>query len=368
MRRLVPLLVLLAACRAVEPTGPGALPPEPAPSAPAVTAGPTTPAERAPRSEAEQHLWERLGEDVSDGNRAVIARYRVARMTPDGEAFIDGGDAQAFDDAEVIDVQGDRLRVIDHGSSRLARIALWIDEADTAPQLSRPATLLPEPRSTGKPEDGTIELAPGERIEVLERTETHVKVSTRDGAFTGWVEQSKLSAVFVDSPFELPRFDGETKPNTPVARTPGGAPFFTLGPLDNGTHLVRVTSSPRPGARVGSRPGPRPGPREEWLAIEYVEFCRRGVRVRGWVPAASTELVGEQLMGFGCAGGHGSRRMSWGELDRSERMTVPRDTELRTVDGVLFGRTRGDVELRRGSDGTWRVLTSWGAVPVVATR
>ena len=60
------------------------------------------------------------------------------------------GDAQAFDDAEVIDVQGDRLRVIDHGSSRLARIALWIDEADTAPQLvsTRHVSSLPRRSST----------------------------------------------------------------------------------------------------------------------------------------------------------------------------------------------------------------------------
>lgn len=56
----------------------------------------------------------------------------------------------------------------------------------------------------------------------------------------------------------------------------------------------------------------------------------------------------------------------WGDLANAPKRTVPADTELRTSDGVLFGRTRGEVELRRGPDETWRLLTRWGAVPVVA--
>jgi hypothetical protein len=59
--------------------------------------------------------------------------------------------------------------------------------------------------------------------------------------------------------------------------------------------------------------------------------------------------------------------MPWGApFDEAESTKVPKDTELRTPDGVLFGRTRGDVELRKGNDGVWHLLTSWGAVPVIA--
>lgn len=348
-------LLLLVSCR----REPSTTPAEPTPhdhGTPHVHAKETPASSTTPppatgvvtRPSAEDALWTRLGAQVDDGNRTVIGRYEAVRITAEGEPFITA-DAPAFDDAEVIEAQGDRIRVVTRGLAGWSQIALWIDEADAAQQLSRPATLLPDPKHTTRPEDGTIELAPGERVDILERTATHAKVRTRDEAFSGWVEIDKLSAVFVDTPFELPRFDAESKPGTPVARTPGGKPFFTMPELPEGTHMVRVLSSPKRG----------------WLQVEFVEPCRRGVRVRGWVRKASTVITGEQAIGFGCGMGHGVTKGEWGDLAKAPSMTVPKDTELRTTDGVLFGRTRGDVELRRGADDTWRLLTRWGAVPVV---
>lgn len=348
-------LTLVVSCRREPTTNPSTehrahthdhahAPPDAPTTAPVATA-PATPT----RTPAEEALWTRLGELRRDGSLTVIGHYGSVRIAYDDAPFI-VADAPAFDGAEVIEEQGDRIRIVTRSLAGWAQLALWIDAADAAQQIRRAATLFADPKDKPKPEDGTLELAPGERIDILERTETHAKVRTRDEAFTGWVPANKLSAVFVDEPFELPRYDAETQPMTPVSRTPGGKPFYTFSTMENGTHPVRVTSSPRRG----------------WVQIEHVDPCRRGVRVRGWVRVASTEIEGEQPRRFGCAGQQGIPRGKWGALDEAPIMNVPKDTELRTKAGVLFGRTLGEVELREGSDGTWHILTRWGPMPVVA--
>lgn len=300
------------------------------------------------RPAAEDALWTRLGTSNDDGTHAVIGRYKQVRIDAEGQPYGDGGDAPAFDTAEVLESQGDRIRVVTRGLSGWSSIALWVDEADMARQLSRPATVVPDPKMVTRPEDGTLEMAPGEMVDILEEGPTHAKIRTRDEAFAGWVPLEKLGPTYTADPFELPRFDAETKPGTQLSRTPGGKPFYKLADLPNGTHLVRVLTSPRGG----------------WVQIEFVEPCRRTIRIRGWVRATSTKVTGEMAMGFGCSGGQGTVRGQWGDLEKAPSIKVPKDTELRTPFGVLFGRTRGEVELRQAADETWRLLTRWGAVPV----
>lgn len=241
------MLALLASCRrepastppAAEPVAHGSSPSPEAAPLPATTTSPPA-KDVVTRPVGEDALWIRLGVSDDDGNRTVIGRYGTVRITAEGEPFATAGGAPAFDDAEVIETQGDRVRVVTRGQSGWSQLALWIDTTDAALQLSRPATLLPDPTHTTRPEDGTIELAPGERIDILEQGPTHTKVRTHDGEYSGWVELDRLAPVFVDAPFELPRFDAETKPRVLVARTPGGKPFFTMPDLANGMHMVRT--------------------------------------------------------------------------------------------------------------------------------
>ena len=56
--------------------------------------------------------------------------------------------------------------------------------------------------------------------------------------------------------------------------------------------------------------------------------------------------------------------VDWGDLRDAPPVKLAKDTQLRTADGVLVGRTLADVELRRAKDGLLRVPTAWGLVPV----
>jgi hypothetical protein len=106
--------------------------------------------------------------------------------------------------------------------------------------------------------------------------------------------------------------------------------------------------------------------RGAWLEVEVVEVCRPMVRVRGFVRASTTEIVGPMGGGSSCGRGSGSGVPSWGELANAAPERFAANTELQSADAKLVGRMRSDGELRRGQDGVLRIVTRWGLLPVHA--
>jgi hypothetical protein len=354
--RPVPRSLVLAACLACAPTSmpptetptavaePEPTPVEVAPVEPAAPAVPVT--ERDAASDA---LWTALATPHTIPRKVVIGKYGAVRFAADGDVVADGGDAPAFEDVPVVEVKDDRIRVIARGLPSDTGLLLWIDADDVAPQLVRVTTLHDRASMITKAGDGVLELAPGELLEVLERRGPAARIRTRDEpALTGWIDATALGTTWESKPFTL-RLDALIKAGTTIAVRPGGPALHRLAPMVTGKHDAFVIAK-----------------RGAWLEVEVVEVCRPMVRVRGFVRASTTEIVGPMGGGSSCGRGSGSGVPSWGELANAAPERFAANTELQSADAKLVGRMRSDGELRRGQDGVLRIVTRWGLLPVHA--
>jgi uncharacterized protein (TIGR02246 family) len=279
--------------------------------------------------------------------RAIASRLGALYPADTGAPMLAGDGGPAWESLEVVGEDSGRVRVVISAMGGAVRLLAWVDRADLAPQLSRPAVLEASPDAARRLDDGGITLAPGEEIEVLERRGPAARVRTRDGEFDGWIDAEALAPIYVAKPFPIPAVDAHVAPGTAVAARPGGKAIYTFGPL-NDDHEVRRLGAARGG----------------WVDVEYVVPCRETVRVRGRVRvAAAPELAGPTTK-YGCGRGGGIDVIRWGELEGAEAVSVTADTELRDATGTLVGRVTRDVELRRGADGQLRVATPWGLMVV----
>lgn len=360
------LLLLLLACRpsAGSSASPGSTPspharppaassaraPSPADdggtaTADATDAGPAKVPTVVRDREADQ-MWNVLGGVGLPTRTAVVARRGALRFAAQGDVAVAGDAVTTFAPHPVVARDGERVQLVIDGFGNAAALLLWVDAADLAPQLARAAVLHADARLATAASEGAITLAAGEAIDVLERKGAAARVRTHEGEFTGWIDASALDVVFDPVRFPLPEADGLAKAGTPILRRPGGKPIYTLPPGGD-TETVRVLES-----------------RKGWKRIEYVQPCREGVHVQGWVPAAKVESIGPMGTGYGCGGAGGIPPISWGALESAPKVELAADTGLVDERGSLVGRTKRAVELRRGPDGRVRVPTAWGLVAV----
>jgi hypothetical protein len=352
--RLAQLALLVLACAPTPATQPSPATPEPTPT-PVATSSPepTSANAGAPvtvRDAEVDATWNAIGTSHTIAQKVVIGRYAALRFEPEGEVVIDGGGAKAFETLPVVAVQGRRIQIIAHADSSNTGVVVWIDEADVAPQLVRPAVLHDHATRTLKPGDGTLELAPGELIEILETKGDAARVRTRDGGLTGWIDAAALGPTWRLEPFALPQWNATVKPSTTVYVRPGGPALHKLPSMDGGEHWAHAEP-----AKAG------------WMLLDFVELCRPTIRVRGFVRSKTTTITLDPLHGgFGCGGGgRGSYAPpDWRELKDAPPVTLAKDTELLAADGKLVGRMRNDGDLRRGADGVLRLSTGWGLLPV----
>lgn len=354
-RRISGSLVITAAL-ACAPT-PATQPPNAPTPAPATTedapAEPAKPAAAASvpvtvHDAATDALLNAIARPHDIARKVVIGRYGGARFAPEGDVIVDGGNAPAFDTLPVIDVHGDRIQVVARAVSSDTGLLVWVDVSSVLPQLVRPAVLHDHASMSGKPGDGTFELAPGEMVEVIEKKGAAARVRTRDDKpFTGWIDATALDPTWEEKPFAYPTFDALLEPGTTIAVRPGGPALHKLAPIDNGKHDAHVISK-----------------RGGWLEVEVVERCRPTIRIRGFVRSKTTEITGPQAGGFGCGSATGTVPANWGELADAKPERIAANTELYSADGKLVGRMRSEGDLRRGADGVLRVVTRWGLVPV----
>lgn len=281
--------------------------------------------------------------------RAIASRLGALYPADAGAPLLTADGGPAWESLEVVGEASGRVRVVVSAMGGAVRLLAWVDRADLAPQLSRPAVLQASPDAARRLDEGGIALAPGEEIEVLERRVLAARVRTRDGEYGGWIDADALAPTYVAQPFAIPTLDALVARGTAIAARPGGKAIYTFGP-ENDAYDVRRLGDARGG----------------WLAIEYVVPCRETVRVRGHVRAAAApERVGPRGL-YGCGRGGGTPLIRWGELEGAPTVSVAADTELRDARGALVGRTVRDVELRRGVDGQLRVATPWGLIVVRA--
>ncbi|HWB79840.1 MAG TPA: hypothetical protein VG755_32975 [Nannocystaceae bacterium] len=352
MRRTISAFVgLVFACRPAAKSEP---PIEAAPIEGAVTPAsdvePTTPAPQTAvveRTTEDDAAWTMLG-GATGTKEAIVGRRGALRLVKGGAIVGDGGGKQAFERLYVAAIEQDAVRVAANASIGNVKLLVWLATADLAPQLAREVALQP---LTGKPKpgDGAIELAPGELIEILAREGERARVRTSDERFEGWIDGSALAPVFEDKPFAIPSNEAVLAPGTKIFVRKGGAQLYAL-PSEDGFYLGHIVHNDGKG----------------WVELEYVQPCEEHVRVRGFARAKNMKPLEPNDGGFGCGAGAMGTVVDWGDLVDAPRVKLAKDTQLRTADGELVGRTLADVELRRGKDGLLRVPTAWGLVPVKA--
>lgn len=304
------------------------------------------------RDPANDPRWISLAPTTHARRWLVIGKLGAIRWTPDGDVVLDGGGAATFERAAVVDVRGDRMQIVAHASPSKVALLLWIDAEDVLPQLQRTVVLHTDATLSSKPDEGTIELAPGELVEVLERRDELARVGTRDGGLTGWIDAGALGPTWENGGFERTEQFARVRPGTSVLARPGGTALFVLPDRDE--HDARV---------LGKQTG--------WLRIEYVAPCRTTLRVRGFVRANTTEVTDEEPFGLGTCGAGGRPAPAapgWGALRDAPPQRLAIDTPLRTADGLLVGRVQRDNDLRRGADGALHAATGWGLLPVHAPQ
>lgn len=298
------------------------------------------------RTAEDDVAWTLLGGAATGTKEAIVGRRGALRLAHGGAIVGDGGGEQAFERLHVAAIETDAVRVVANAAIGNVRLLVWLDTADLAPQLAREVALQPL-SGKSKPGDGAIELAPGELVEILAREGERARVRTGDERFEGWIEASALAPVFEDKPFAMPSSEAELAPGTKILVRKNGAQLFAL-PSDQGWYLAHIVHNDGKG----------------WVEIEYVQQCEEHVRVRGFARAKNMKPLEPGERGYGCGSGAVGAKVDWGDLVDAPRVTLTKDTQLRSKDGVLIGRTLGDVELRRAKDGLLRVPTAWGLVPV----
>ncbi len=347
-------LVLLIACAPREGATPVVAPapaiataaaPAPAP-VPSVAPTGTTLRDRARDADHMLLLDERLAFD-----EAVIVRFGAVRFAADGPAVGDDAAPSTWHRVKVVNASdAARLRVV--LSFANVSMLLWIDQADVAPQLVRPATLRPSAGAVLDDDDGRIELGPGELVEITARADGWSAVKTYDG-ISGWVPDTELGPVFREQPFPSQGTDTWLRAGAALHVRPRGKPLHRPGvspdvaPADRQRAEVRLLRS-----------------EAQWLEVEYIEGCRPTVRVRGWARRRDTEVVGPIPGGFGCGRGAIGLVSKLGAFASAPKQRVAAGTELVDEAGRLVGRVTADVELPRADDGSLRVPSPWGPLPV----
>ncbi len=334
--------LLSAACKPDPGATTTAAAPPSTPEPPAPTSG--SPAALTP---AQAATWAQLDSDPPALARAVVIRRGAVRLAKEGPVALEATGDPAWDTRPVIAVDGDRVRVSISGNGSFLSMLVWLDAADLGPQLQRVTQL--DPEGAAKPGDGTVELAPGEPIEIVERADARVHVRTHDSRFDGWIDATALGPTYTPAPFERPPLDALLPGGTAIAVRPGGRPLHTLAPIDDGKWEAHVL----------------PGTKRGWLEVEHVEFCHPTVRVRGWVRDALVQrLAPDAGSGFGCSASGTNPPARWGDLEAAPVVELAADAKLFAPDGELIGRTHAPTKLRRAPDGLLRVSTQWGRIAV----
>jgi hypothetical protein len=348
MRTAIPALALLViACRPERAT-----PPMPSDAAiPATPIDATTAAsprrpEFVERTAEDDAAWSLLGGVGRGPREAIVAHRGKLRLAHGGPIVADGGGAPTWEALAVVASERDALRVVAPASLDNVPLLVWLDIVDLAPQLAVEVVL--QPLGKTKPGDGTVELAPGEEVDIVAREGDRVHVRTADERFAGWIDGSALTPSFERRGFERQFDDAELAPGTKLAVRPGGPALFEL-PKDGASEFAHLVST-----------------QNGWSLVEYVQSCPATVRIRGYVRSKQVKPIEPMAAGVGCGHGYGRGPLSWGELADAAVVKLSVDTELRSPEGALVGRTLAQVELRRAPDGLLRVPTPWGLVPVTA--
>ncbi len=306
-------------------------------AAPAVTPPDADVTVRAAEADAE---WMVLGGGAPLASSIALSRFGAVRLDADAPPVAEGDDdAHTWQLLPVLEQEPARARVrFDRGDLALL---VWIDLADAAPQLQRPAVLRTAPGREPRPDEGHVELAPGVALRLLARRGDWSKVALRGpdradwiAQTEGWVESAALGPLRREAPFAAPPASAASEPHLRLHRTAhgkrGGAQVIaTLPAAASPVGAMRL--------RVLAR-------RDDATLVEAIHLCQPFVRVRGHgdphqiVPAVS------RGGGFGCSKAP-RIRMGAAQLPDSTLVRLREGDELLDRDGRVRGRILRTVDL-----------------------
>jgi len=246
----------------------------------------------------------------------------------------------------VLESRTDRARMVVALSGVV--LLVWVELADFVPQPQEPLVLASAPGRLPADGDGRIEIAPGERVEVIRTQDDWHEVELVRREVRGWLPVAAFAPVFAQGAFpaRTQALAGTAPRRTRVFDRPGGKTIWRLpGDGDTEIDIVRETKG--------------------WFEVVLVQPCDDTLRVTGFVRRSDVRNVMERGHGgFGCGRlGMGTAR---GQTDDAIEVTLPEGTELFDDAGQLVGVARKHNVLRRTPDGTLQVPSRWGPIAVVA--
>ncbi len=275
--------------------------------------------------------------------RGIYRGGGPARLRLDGpvvDAVTEPGSVTPY---RVVESRDDHARiVVEHGQ---VVVLAWVRHADFEPQPHQRVALSSTPGKAPADGVGHLEIAPGERIEVLRTKDEWHEVELVRRSVRGWLPVAVFAPVFpVDAFPPTTNAGGIARSRTRVLERPGGRSIWRLPAGENAVHIVRES--------------------KEWVEIVFVKPCDTTIRVTGWVRRRDVVQFHGRMMGFGCG------EISILEPRRTPpdaiEVTLPDGTELFDDVGRLVGLAREGNRLLRTPDGTLLVPSRWGPIPVVA--